>query len=676
MPDATQKLALEIEAQSEKALSDLDKVKKSINQTNKSAEASIAVDKKVVTTQQAMTRSSASLTTAQRKAGYAIGSTSTDLKQMVGALTEGDQTAQKFTGTITSGVSTLLTMGPAAAGVAIGIGIIQQVLQTVSKQMEAVRIHDVWAQTRKGTQEWARGLADVRKELQNIENELDENQEALAKWQRRLKVMTDDTITFKDVWIEFAYGIGHVAYKIDDMQKKTKQNQVDLNTGTAEYVRMVKEVAQTGIVQSGHIKDVESGLEAINNAYKWGIISLERQNELLVELQGQWTILNGNIDDWNTLLDALGETEEKRQAKVSTGINKRAELEKRLRDELMQLTMEVYDYKLARLREDYTEHAKIVRDKELLERWFTEQELAIYAERYDTEMRLAEQAFAAAENLIDQKLAIQDRFNEDLMRMTMDSTDFQIMQLEDQVEAFRKAGVEETKIDEWKTLKIAEIQDKAEEERVRKAQQVASSLVADSRAAFAAMGQALQETLDWQISMEQQYGVKSKSIAEMRKKALQAAAWEQVKESIKALAWEQVQKAVAFAIAGLWVKAGQHAAAAAALGAGAVAAGHFAATRRSEVESMQTAFERQQAALREERDAQREAEERAREPGKERGPRETGPRITHSTFNFNFEIWNIFHGDIIGYHNFERKLAGSIRAIAMRGKLDWMREIK
>ncbi|MBA7607899.1 hypothetical protein ES703_15068 [subsurface metagenome] len=224
--------------------------------------------------------------------------------------------------------------------------------------------------------------------------------------------------------------------------------------------------------------------------------------------------------------------------------------------------------------------------------------------------------------------------------------------------------------------KIAEIQEKAAQEILRKAHQAAAQHVSYIRAAIASMGQALEEVNLWSISMEEKYAAQSKNIAEMKTKMAVAAAWDQAKESIVAMAWEQAVIAAALAYAGLWTAAGKHAIAAALLGAGALVAGGLAAVRRAEVGTMQTTFERQQGALREEREAQREAEERAREPGQERGPRETGPRITHSTFNFYFEIYNIFHGDIIGYHRFEDKLAGSLRAIAMRGKLDWMREIK
>ena len=142
MPDATQKLALEIAAQSEQALDALDKVKKSINEVNKNAEASIAVDKKVVATQQAMTRSSTGLTSAQRKAGSAINATSTDLERMVGTLTEGDQAAQQLTGSVVSGASAFLMMGPAAATAIIGIQGIQLAIEQITSALDALKKHD------------------------------------------------------------------------------------------------------------------------------------------------------------------------------------------------------------------------------------------------------------------------------------------------------------------------------------------------------------------------------------------------------------------------------------------------------------------------------------------------------------------------------------------------------
>lgn len=193
------------------------------------------------------------------------------------------------------------------------------------------------------------------------------------------------------------------------------------------------------------------------------------------------------------------------------------------------------------------------------------------------------------------------------------------------------------------------------------------------------------EVLKMRGELDKQTVTRYEAMLQYKEAMEQAARMRSFQENLNALKLEMAKRAVihaiAFAASGFTnvvagLKAAGYAAAAGISAAGARGAGQAAVAAQERAEQIRLAEERRREDIEYIDTQKREAEERAREPGKERGSRETGPRITNSTFNFYFEIINVFHGDIIGYNNFERKLSGSLHAIAMRGKLDWLREIK
>jgi len=679
MPD-TRKLALEVEAQSAKALEELAKLKGLMKEVNKAAEESVKTDKRAQAQQKQATANHKALTEAQLMSGRAMTMTTSNLEGMIGTMGKGDGAMQKLISSGTGVISTFLTMGPQAGAMQAAFTAVQLGVEALVNWIDELNQRRIDEALIEGTYRFAGGIQEIETQAQLAKTRLgelrSENRELMA-----------DLEQADNLWNKLGFQIKHFggvafwgASAHDRAAKQIIKNTEEISR--KQEVLAGTQAAFNQQINEGIILEQESAdaaINLVNQRVKQEKITKDvaiAQYELILATEKYVNELTPlEIAAIQERIEAL-QREVDRTAKVGRSIyEKRIELEKQLRDEILQLTTDVYEYKLAKLREDYTEHVKLVRDKELLERWFTEQELAIYAEQYEAEMRLAEQSLIELERLVDSKLAIQERLNTDLMRMSMDSTEFAIMQIEAQAEAYREAGSDVLDVELWKFGKIAEIQERAAEEAIRRAHATASQFTADARAMFSLMGQAFQETLDWQTTMEEQYGAKSKDIAEIRKKALQAAAWEQVKESIKAMAWEQLQKAAAFAIAGLWVKAGQHAAVAAALGAGAAMAGHLAATRRGEVETMQTAFERQQEALAREREAREEAEERAIEPTAPGGRREEGPRITHSTLYFNFDITSHIHGNVFGLTDIETYFLGLFKKIAARGKLDWLRNI-
>lgn len=578
MPNgAKQRLAFEIGADIEEGARNVDTMGQKIAGLGNTVDNLTKVEKRATTARSKAIASAnkySKSTTALRRGIHETGGA---VEELTTSMDKGNEATEKLAQGTTSTVSSLLTMGPAAAGITAATALLSAGVAVLIGYLEEVRVHKVWADVREGIHVWRGGLGELLKAYDELLIKIEENEKALTKWERRQKELADGTLTWKDVWLELAYGVGHVAYKVAELGEKSKKYQEDQITATEDYNRVLESVIEKGIANTKNIKDISSGLRVINDLKLYGLISTERELELVRELKEGYVALGGTIPDWGKILTAEQTALTRLQGVRSAGIDRWRELEKRLADDIRRITLDTYDYRLAKLQEDYAEHVKVVRNKKLLEDWYTVQLEAIYEERYNVEMAALEQSLKALEALIEGKQKIYDQMMGQVQRYYMDETEYAILQIEAQAEAYRQLGMEEIDVALWTATKIAAIQEKVAQEQLARYRETAGQIYDIMASTFQATEEARQRT--------QELGLKGTYAGlELERLARLASLAEMIKAELAAQAKKHAIIAAALMFAGLWTEGIKHGLAAAAFGVSAAITGTVARGAREAYE--------------------------------------------------------------------------------------------
>lgn len=294
MPAATQKLALEIEAQSEKALDDLDRLKTSINEVSATAEASSAQEDKATAARNKATKSlkqhvkvQTEMTTAAKKSAAGVQSlektsraaarqitaVSGDIEELTGSLTEGDTVTQQFAGSISTGVSALLTMGPAAAGIVAGMELAKWAIKAVRGEIERLNTMRIRKDIIEGTYEWAGGLEEMKEKSKEAAEEIADLTEEVKKYDKelgwsglKLEGAAESEVEHKQRIFDTSYALGQKTAATDELNKKTEEN-IAIKGDYNKYVR------ETTIADAGSL------------AASWQLIEAKKDENLITEKQ-------------------------------------------------------------------------------------------------------------------------------------------------------------------------------------------------------------------------------------------------------------------------------------------------------------------------------------------------------------------------------------------------------